>query len=146
MTRMQFPPNDLPFRLFEVIWGHIRVLPLTFDRIVIERWEWSQCVSIAQTHRLICNMTYLARQLTSRDLDLRSNFDIDLLRSICTYFDASRHQEHDSAKIMSVAFLVQKLFAKNHFCKKKRYFDFLDLCGLTRWAKVNSDGMLAKEL
>ena len=114
MTRMQFWPNDLSFRSFKVIWGHIRFLPLTFDRIEIERWRWSQCVSLAQTHRLICNMTYLARHVTSRDLDLRSNSDIDLLRSKCTYFDVSWRQEHDAAKILSVAFLVQKLFAKKN--------------------------------
>ena len=78
MTRMQFWPNDLPFRSFEVILGHIRFLPLTFDRMEIERWGWFQCISLARTHRLICNMTYLAWHVTSRDLDLRSNFNIDL--------------------------------------------------------------------
>ena len=63
-------------------------------------------------------MTYLAQQVTSRDLDLRSSSDIDLLRSTRTYFDAFRREEQDAAKIMSLAFLVLKLFAKNRFCKK----------------------------
>ena len=58
----------------------------------------------------------------TRDLDLRQNSDIDLLRSICTYFNASRREEHDAAKNMSLAFLVRKLFAKPVFAKK-RYFD-----------------------
>ena len=97
-------------------------LPLTFDRLEIERWGWSKYVSIVQTHRLICNMTYLFLYVTSRDLDLRSNTDIDLSRSICIYFDSSRRQEHDAAKIMSLAFLVQKQFVKNH-SHKKLYFD-----------------------
>ena len=92
--------------------------PLTFDRIEIERWRWFQCVFLAQTHRLIYNMTYLARHVTSRGLDLRSNSDIELLRSECTYFDASRRQERDAAKILSLDFLVQKLFVKDHLCKK----------------------------
>ena len=116
MTGMQFWPKDLS--LLRVIRGHMRshsLLPLTFDRIEIERWGRPQCVSVAQTHRLICNMTNLARHVTSRDLDLRSNSDIDLLRSKCTYFDASWRQEHDAAKIMPLSFLVQKLFAKKHF-------------------------------
>ena len=39
MTRMQFWPNDLSFRSFEVIWGHIRFWPLTFDGIEKERWD-----------------------------------------------------------------------------------------------------------
>ena len=60
MTHMQFWPNDLSLRSFEVIWGQICFLPLTFDRIKIERWEWLQSVSFAKTHRLIRNMTYLA--------------------------------------------------------------------------------------
>ena len=35
------------------------------------------------------SMTYLAQHVTSCDLGLRSNSDIDLLRSKCPYFDAS---------------------------------------------------------
>ena len=75
-----------------------------------------------QAYRLICNMTYLARHATSLDFDLRLNSDISLLRPICTYFNATRIQEYDAAKIMSLAFLVQKFFAKNVLAKK-RYFD-----------------------
>ena len=53
---------------------------------------------------------------STRDLDLMPNFEIGLFRSTCTYFDAFRRQEHDAAKIMSLAFLVQKLYTKNRFC------------------------------
>ena len=67
-------------------------LPLTFDRIQLEHWGWSQCVSLAETHRQICNMTYLGHCLTSRDLDKMSNFDI--FRPTCIYFDMSRQEEH----------------------------------------------------
>ena len=38
-----------------------------------------QRASLAETHQLICNMTYLGHHMTSRDLDLRSNFDINFL-------------------------------------------------------------------
>ena len=41
----------------------------------------------------------------SRDLDLRSKFEIDLLTSIYTYFDAFRRQEHFADKVMSLALL-----------------------------------------
>ena len=86
-------------------------LSLAFDRIQMERWEWVQSVSLAKTHQMICNMTYLAQHMTSiRDLDLRSNSGI-----------AFRREEHDAAKIMPPAFVVQKLFAI--FFAKKRYFD-----------------------
>ena len=63
----------------------------------------------------------LGSTVTSGDIDLRSDFEIDLFRSTCTYFDAFRREEHDAAKIMSLALLVQKVFAKTSL--KKRYFD-----------------------
>ena len=50
---------------------------------------------------------------SSRDLDLRSKFEIDLTRSTCTCFDASRREKHDGIKTIAVSLLVQKLFAKN---------------------------------
>ena len=50
--------------------------PMTFDRIRLEHWGWFSCVSLTETHRQICNMTYLGHHVTSRDLDLRSNFGI----------------------------------------------------------------------
>ena len=79
-------------------------------------------------------MTYLAHHMTSRDLGLRSNSDIDLLMSTCTYFDAFLREEHDAAKILLLAFLVQKLFAKKHFffCKKNASLTFLDLYSIIR--------------
>ena len=87
MIHMQFWPIDLSFGSFEVIWGQIGFWVLTFERIEIERWERSQSVSFAKTNRMICNMTYLSRHVTSRDLDLSWNFEIDLFRSPCAYFD-----------------------------------------------------------
>ena len=104
------------FRSFEVIWGQMRVLPLTFDRIEIEQYGWFQCISLAEMHRLICNMACLGHDVTSSDFDLRSDFDLDLPRSTCTYFDRSRIEEHDGVRIISLAFLDQKLLAKNHLC------------------------------
>ena len=67
----------------------------------------------------------LSNHVTSRDLELRSHFDIDLLKWTCIFFDASRQEEHDGAHIMSLAFLVQKLFEENIFLPKKRCFDTL---------------------
>ena len=66
--------------------------------------------------------TDMQYDLLGSHLDLRSNSDKDLLNSIYTYFDTSRQEKHDAAKIMSLAFLVQNLFAKTSFAKK-RYFD-----------------------
>ena len=106
-------------------------MPLTWDKIEIERWQWPQSVSVAKTHRLMCNMTYLVEHVTSCDLDPRSNSDIDLLRSTCMYiFDAFRLEEHDAAKVMSLALLVQKLLAETVFAKSA-ILTFLDLYSLT---------------
>ena len=135
-------PSRSPYAVltqWPLLWdlrGHTRshsFLPLTFDAIKIERWGCSQCVSLAETHRLICNMTYLARHVTSRHLDLRSTPEIDLLRSKSTSFDAFWLEEHDPAKSMSLAFLVQKLLVKT-FLQKSAILTFIGLCSLTRWS------------
>ena len=59
------------------------------------------------------------------DLDLKSNFDLDLSRSTCICFDAPWQEEHDSVRIIPLAFLVQKLFAINDFCQKRLFWPFL---------------------
>ena len=107
--------TQLPLlRVIWGIWGQMSFLTLTFDRIEIDQWGWSQCISLAETHRLICNMTYLGHDVTSSDL--RSKFNLDFPRSSCIYFDASRRAEHDGIRIISLALLVQKLLAKKHLC------------------------------
>ena len=52
-----------------------RFLLITHDWNELETWAWSHCVCLVTTHRLICNRNYLGQHVTSRDLDLRSNFD-----------------------------------------------------------------------
>ena len=64
----------------------------------------------------------LGSTVTSRELDLRSNSGIDLLMPICTDFDASRREERDAAKIMSLAYLVQKLFEKKTFLQNSIFY------------------------
>ena len=41
-----------------------RFLPITLDWKEIERWCWPHCVCLAETHRLICNMTFSGQTLT----------------------------------------------------------------------------------
>ena len=53
--------------------------------------------------------------------------------------------EPDGARIISPAFLVQKLFAIQFFFVKTFILTCHDLCSLTRQRKVNSDGTLSKE-
>ena len=77
-------------------------------------------VSLAETHRLTCSMAYLGHDVTSSNLDLSSNFDLDSPRSTFIYFDASRQEKRDGVQIISLASFVQKLAAKKTFLS----FDF----------------------
>ena len=56
--------------------GHIRVLPVAFDRLDMEQLAWSQCVFfLAVTHRLKCNMTYQGHDVSlTRDQILTFTF------------------------------------------------------------------------
>ena len=115
--------------LHKVIWGHMtssevthRFWLITNVQKDLQAWTWSHCACIVKTNRLICNMIYLGHHLTSGDLDLRSNIDLTHLRSPCIWFDAPRREEHAGIRMKSLAFLVQKLFAKTFFfAKKNRY-------------------------
>ena len=68
----------------------------------------------------------LAQRVTLRVLDLSSKFDIAILRSTYTHFDASRREEQYAAKIMSLAYIVQSYLRIFQFSKtifpKTRYF------------------------
>ena len=55
---------------------------------------------------------------SSRDLDLRSNFQLDLLRSPCMSFEPPWRGEHDSVKIISLPWVHKKLLVTFHIRKK----------------------------
>ena len=69
--------------------------------------------------------------VTSHDVDMRSDFDIDFLWSTCIYLDASPQEEDNDARIMSQALLVQKLLART-FLPKTTILTFLDTLHLSR--------------
>ena len=70
-------------------------------------------------------MTQEGQHLDLSDLDLRSNFEIDLSRSPCICFDASRRQKHDGVKIISLPLLVKKIYAKTVFAKKRLFWHLM---------------------
>ena len=88
--------------------GLYTCLPITFDWIEIETWDRCQSVCLGETHRLICNMTYLGHLRSLCDLDLRLNFEVDLSRSTYRCFDSSRRDKHDGTHIISVSLKLQK--------------------------------------
>ena len=49
--------------------------------------------------------------MTFRDLDLRSNFEVELKRSKYTWFDSFRRDKHDATTIMVVNLKMKKLLA-----------------------------------
>ena len=112
----------------EAISGYGEFLPITFDWKEIQRRGWSLCVSLVETLQMICNMTYLGDLNLGLDLDPRSNFDLDLLRSKSIYSDAFRRGKHDGDIADSLPLLGQTLLMKNHPWKtlhvihEKRYF------------------------
>ena len=52
---------------------------------------------------------------SGHDLDLRSNFEIDLSRSNYTSFKSAFHEKHDGIKTSSISFLDKILLAKPLF-------------------------------
>ena len=60
-----------------------------------------------------------------RDLDLRSNFDLDLSRSYYTCFDAPWRGKHGGVKIIALSFQTQKVSLKNCFAQKCRFWPFV---------------------
>ena len=60
-----------------------------------------------------------------RDLDLRSNFELDSSRSCYTCFEAYWQGEHDGVKIIALSFQTHTLSSKNCFAQKCRFWPFV---------------------
>ena len=58
------------------------------------------------------------------DLDLRSNFAIDLLRSTSIPFDAPRQEKHNDISMITLALIAEKLLQKNCSLKTQHLFLF----------------------
>ena len=122
MTQVQLLFNDPPQ-------GHLRshgvtdgFLPITFDRVKIEKWKWHHCVCLVNTHRSIWNLTYLSDLDLDRDLDLRSNFENYLPRSSSTCFEPHWREKHDGVNSFVLALLVKTLSAKNNFQENSHFW------------------------
>ena len=52
---------------------------------------------------MLCNMDYLGHLVAFRDLDLRSNFEVDLVwLTYSIWFDSSRRDKHDGTPIIAL--------------------------------------------
>ena len=81
---------------------------------------------------------------SGHDLDLRSNFQVDLSRSNYSSFDASWREEHDAGKSKLVQGLGQKLLQKNCFRKNRLFLQFLPPAGKTVDVRSNLRELLRK--
>ena len=77
---------------WKVIWGHVLTswgqntfLLITFALIELETWDNRQSVFPIEAHQMLCNMDYLGHLVAFSDLELRSNFEVDLLWSTYMY-------------------------------------------------------------
>ena len=67
---------------------------ITRDKIDIETWQWNYCVCLVQPHRQICNMAYHLPG-SIHNLDLISNFQIELSRSSGICVELGWREKHD---------------------------------------------------
>ena len=92
-------------RTFEVTRGHQPSFANNFwskgDRDV---WDWCQYVRLGQANLLICNMTHFGHHVTLAWLDMRSNLDLDLLRSFYIY-GSTRLTETNTMVLKSLLYL-----------------------------------------
>ena len=90
----------------KVVWGHGGHQPFFADNLRLRRARDMKVVSMCLSRQYASTDMQLG---SSRDLDLRSNFDLDLSRSCYTCFDASWRGKHDGGKIIALSFQTQKL-------------------------------------
>ena len=109
----------------KVIWGHLRSQTVFANNFWSKRDRDVRMVSLCFSHQhASIHMQYdLFGSL--RDLDLRSNFDLDLSRSCYTCFDASGRGKYDGVKIIALSFQTRKLSSKNCFAQKCRFWPFV---------------------
>ena len=117
MTQGQVLTSD-PAKVVKGHRGHQQVFA---DNLRLRRTRDMKVVSMC----LSWQYASIDMQLGSRrDLDLRSNFDLDLSMSCYTCFDASWRGKHDGVKIIALSFQTQKLL-KNRFAQKHRFWPFV---------------------
>ena len=100
----------------DIITGHEKVfLPIASHRKELQRRAWSHYAQLIKMHRMIYNI-HVDLEVTLRFRDLRSTFDLDLMRSTDAYSDSFQREDLDGARwcdgVFALARLVQKLWAK----------------------------------
>ena len=119
----------------EIIWGHVTSCaePTGFfannsrlkrarDEGLVSMWLYCHDASTDIQHDLFGSTFDLMW-----DFDLKSNVDLTLLWSPSIWFNAPWRKEHAGSRIKPLAFVVQKLLAKNDVGKKQLFWVFISL-------------------
>ena len=85
-------------------------------------------VSLCSAQQDASNDIHFDLEVTLMSNDLRSPLDLDLMRSLHTYFDAYQGEDLDGALSFALTQLVQKLLTNNCLALRSRHFDFVDPC------------------
>ena len=102
----------------KVVWGHWGHQQVFAANLRLRRARDMKVVSMCLSSQYASTDMQLG---SSRDLDLRSNFDLDLSRSCYTCIGADWRGEHDGVKIIALSSQAQKLSLKNCFAQKWRF-------------------------
>ena len=108
----------------KVIWGHLRSPTFFANNFWSKRDRDARVVSLCFSHQDASIHIQYDLLGSPRDLDLRSNFDLDLSRSCYAFFDASWRGKHDGVTIIALSFQTRKL-SKNCFAQKCRFWPFV---------------------
>ena len=127
MTQVKFPTSDLckgQRAHSEAISSYAEFLPITFDYKKIQTCGWSHCVSLVDTRRMTCNMTYFGAPVILTWVRSRSRGHPN--RSCCVWSDASRREKRNETNRTSESLFTQELLAKQN----SAYFEIA-----SKWAR-----------
>ena len=108
----------------KVVWGHRGHQQVFADNLRLRRARDMKVVLMCLSRQYAS--TYMQFG-SSRDLDLRSNFDLDLSSTFYTCFDASWQGEHDGVKIIALSFSNTEVVIEKLFRSKIPFLTFRDL-------------------
>ena len=102
----------------------IRFSPISRDGMEIDASKCCQTTWLVEPlqRMCLCILTYLGHDLTLTWPDLRSNFQIDLLRSKSTCSEPARRGEHDGIIFIFVSPISKKVLMKNRIREKTIFF------------------------
>ena len=138
MTRAKNLTSDLckgHWPHLEAILRNKEFLPIAFDWKEIQTWGWSQCISLVETRRTICNMTYLGDLVT-----LTWGQILTLTFRGQKIYLSTRLGERNTMAPSPILYLsLFKHYSRKTFSQKMAILTDFDLWRLNRWPEVNFD-------